>query len=206
MASSGCGFYHNDVGPDWRRVATRRTAAPGLNLAETSSATPAWPLPPRPAARRRCRELALGWNDIGDDGARALAAGAAGQGSTGAAAAGAARGHLREPEQHPRQPARPGWRRRAARAARAVPARPRREPARRSTASPRSASRARVRARLTWLNLGGTGIDDGAIDAYIAALSRRAPPRPCRESSRVHDNELSPRRAPRSPRPARVRG
>lgn len=160
-------LYHNEVGPEGaRRIARRREPLAGLNLcgnrlgdagvAELSAGRLA-----------SLRELALGWNDIGDGGARVLAAGpwpeleflnirANSLGPEGAAAVMKL----------------PSLRRLG------LDENPLGDDGLAALAAAPSFS------RLTWLNLGGTGLDDRAVDRLLAAR-----PAGLREL-RVHDNEL----------------
>jgi hypothetical protein len=162
-------LYHNEVGPDGAAAIARR-ARPlqGLNLCgnrlgdDGAQALCSWRL-------AALGELALGWNDIGDGGAQALAAGvwpdlevlnlrANRLGPEGAAAVMALPALRRLGlDENPLGNA-------GLAALAAAPAFP----------------------RLVWLNLGGTGLDDGAVDALLAAR-----PAALREL-RVHDNELGP--------------
>jgi len=176
-------LYHNDVGPDGA-AAIARSARPlqSLNLCgnHLGDAGVAALRAPRLAA---LRELALGWNDISDAGARALAAGHAAAASGAAtAAAAAAWPRLESLNIRANQLGADG-----AAALLALPALTRlgldenplgNDGVAALAAAPRF-------ARLTWLNLGGTSIDDGAVDALLDAR-----PAALREL-RVHDNELS---------------
>jgi hypothetical protein len=162
-------LYHNDVGPDGAAAIARR-ARPlqGLNLCGNqlgdagAAALGAWRL-------AALRELALGWNDLGDAGARALAAGA-----------------WPDLEQLNIRANRLGPD--GAAAVMALPALTRLGVDENPLGNEGVAAIAAAPAfpRLVWLNLGGTSLDDGAVDLLLAAR-----PAALREL-RVHDNELGP--------------
>jgi hypothetical protein len=162
-------LYHNDVGPDGAEAIARR-AEPlhGLNLCGNQLGDA--------GAAALCsgrlvtlRELALGWNDIGDGGARALAAGAW---------PGLEFLNLRANELGPEGVAAvmslPSLRRLG------IDENPLGNDGLAALAAAPSFS------RLVWLNLGGTELDDGAVDVLLAAR-----PAGLREL-RVHDNDLGP--------------